>query len=205
MGFPHRAGRYRPGGLLFSPPGCWSCTCTEGLLTRTLPRRGENSTLFPRPTLAARGLCEPQQLSHQWMGVGFPHGVSTPCGAVSTRGITVFVPVWLVLYTLKSILDSGMETYLPRVRQDLDVGPSGDSRSALALQAPANQQSVHGCGVSTPCRAVSTRGSLFSSRDYWTCLCMEGLMNREMGPYPPRVRRDLDFGPRGNYRSALAL
>ena len=35
LGFPHRAGRYRPGGPPpFSSPVCWSCRCMEGLPIR---------------------------------------------------------------------------------------------------------------------------------------------------------------------------
>ena len=36
-----------------------------------------------------------------------------------------------------------MVTYPPRVRRDLDFGPRGNSRRALAPWAPANQQSVN--------------------------------------------------------------
>ena len=32
--FPRPAGRYRPGGYLFSSPGCWSCRYLEGFLIR---------------------------------------------------------------------------------------------------------------------------------------------------------------------------
>ena len=32
--FPHRAGWYRPGGSLFSSPGCWDYRNTEGFLIR---------------------------------------------------------------------------------------------------------------------------------------------------------------------------
>ena len=32
--FQHCAGRCRPGGSLFSPPGCWICRCMEDFLLR---------------------------------------------------------------------------------------------------------------------------------------------------------------------------
>ena len=32
-----------------------------------------------------------------------------------------------------------------------------------------------------------------------------GIYDPEAGPYPPRVRWDLDVDPRGNFRRALAL
>ena len=57
-----------------------------------------------------------------------------------------------------SISDPGTVTYHPMVWRKLAVVPRGNSRRALALCAPANQQSVSGVGVSTPCGAVSTRG-----------------------------------------------
>ena len=34
LGFPHRTGRFRPGGSPFSSPGCRSCRCMEGFLNR---------------------------------------------------------------------------------------------------------------------------------------------------------------------------
>ena len=34
LGFPHRAGRFRPGESPFSSPGCRSCRCVEGFLIR---------------------------------------------------------------------------------------------------------------------------------------------------------------------------
>ena len=41
LGFPHRAGRYRPGRSPFLSPVCWICRCIEGFMTRgweiTLP------------------------------------------------------------------------------------------------------------------------------------------------------------------------
>ena len=33
-GFPHRAGRYRPGESPFSSPGCWFFRCMEGFVIR---------------------------------------------------------------------------------------------------------------------------------------------------------------------------
>lgn len=46
----------------------------------------------------------------------------------------------------------------PNVRRDLNVGPEGNFHRALELSAAANQRSVDGVGVSTPCVAVSTPG-----------------------------------------------
>ena len=58
--------------------------------------------------------------------------VSTPCVAVSTRAICVFVPGLLKLHRYGRISDPGMGNYPPRVRRDLGVGPRSNSRRALA-------------------------------------------------------------------------
>ena len=64
----------------------------EGVLIRgwdlVLPVCGTTSTLARGTTLAARWLHEPQPISNQPMGVG----ISTPREAISTRGISVFIP-----------------------------------------------------------------------------------------------------------------
>ena len=57
--------------------------------------------------------------------------LSTPFGAVSTRGITVFVPRVLELQMCGGISDLGMGNYTPLLRRVLDVVPRG-SRCALA-------------------------------------------------------------------------
>ena len=71
VGFPHLAGRYRPGGCLFSSLGCWSCRDTEEFIIRGW-----------EPILSGFGLalCAP---ANQRSANGI--GVSTPCGADSTR------------------------------------------------------------------------------------------------------------------------
>ena len=76
LGFPHPAGRYRPGGSAFTSPASWICRDIDGFLTRgwelILPGVRWLSTI---PSQSASGT-----------------GVSTPCGAVSTWAISVFVP-----------------------------------------------------------------------------------------------------------------
>ena len=59
--------------------------------------------------------------------------VSTPCEAVSTLEIIVFVPELLNLEIDGSISDPAVIGYAPLVRRDLDVGLRDNSRSALAL------------------------------------------------------------------------
>ena len=55
-------------------------------------------------------------------------GVSTPCGAVSTRGITVFVPALSELQMYGGIAKPGMGTCPSRVRRDGGFSPRGNSR-----------------------------------------------------------------------------
>ena len=77
FGFPHPGGRYRPGGAEFTSPGCWSCIDMDGILTRgwelIFPGCGGTSTLAQGATLAACWLHEPQPISSQPVGFGFPH------------------------------------------------------------------------------------------------------------------------------------
>ena len=91
------------------------------------PVGGATSTLAGGATLAARWLHEPQPISNQPVGLGFPHR----CGAVSTwdprfraRGVGL-VEMW-------KNFDSGMGVYYPWVRQDLGVVRRGYSRCVLA-------------------------------------------------------------------------
>ena len=52
-------------------------------------------------------------------------GVPTPCGAVSFRVITVFVPGSSELYMYGRVYEQGMGIYQPRVRwKTLAVGPA---------------------------------------------------------------------------------
>ena len=75
FGFPCRAGRYRPGGPPFSSTVCWNCRYTEGFMIRGC-----------------------YHILPHWCWLYNPQvGVSTPCGAVSTRGTTAFVPGLLEL------------------------------------------------------------------------------------------------------------
>ena len=65
---------------------------------------------------------EPNLPGGRWFYVRFPAnqrsasgaGVSIPCGAVSNRGIKVFVSRLSELYMYGRIPDRGMQTYLPR-------------------------------------------------------------------------------------------
>ena len=127
----HTVGRYR---LVGSPSWflvCWNCGGMKGCLIRgwdlDFPVGGATSTLAGGATLAARWLHEPQPISNQPVGLGFPYR----CGAVSTwdprfraRGVGL-VEMW-------KNFDSGMGVYYPWVRQDLGVVRRGYSRCVLA-------------------------------------------------------------------------
>ena len=91
LGFPHSAGRNRPGGPPFSSPVCWNCRCTEIFMIRGW------DLVLPR----CRRLYEPQV------------EVCTPCGSVSIR--TIAVPGFLELQIHGSISDTEMGPYPPRV------------------------------------------------------------------------------------------
>ena len=75
LGVPHLPGRYRPGGSLFSSPGCWCCRYMEGFLTRgwelILPGCSGTSALSRGVTLAACWLHEPQPINNHPVGLGF--------------------------------------------------------------------------------------------------------------------------------------
>ena len=77
LGFPHPAGRYRPGGPAFSTSGSWSCRDRERFMIRgwelILSGCGGISALSRGATLAARWLHEPQPIRNQLSGVGLLH------------------------------------------------------------------------------------------------------------------------------------
>ena len=132
VGSSHRGRGYQLGRTQFSPSGCWICTCIEVFLIRKwcliLPTCGGTSTLVRGEIIAARKLHEPQPISDQWMGVGFSHRAERN----RSLGFTFFVPGLLELYIYGRIPDPGMTPCPSRVRRDLDVGPRGSYRSALA-------------------------------------------------------------------------
>ena len=123
LGFPHPAGRCRPGGSAFYFPGYWSCRGMEGFLIwgRELilrgcggPRRWPKGQLSP----PARSMSPSQSAITQW-GRG-----CTPCGAVSTREICTYVPRLLELERYGKISDPAMGTFHPRGALALCTIPS---------------------------------------------------------------------------------
>ena len=74
-------------------------------------------------------------------------GVSTPCGTVSTGGVSVFVPGLLELQRYGRIYDPGMRPYLLRVRRDLEVVPKATLAARwLHEPQPISNQPVSQCG-----------------------------------------------------------
>ena len=100
-------------------------------------------------------------------------GVSNPSGAILIRGITVFILSLLELYMCGGISDPVMDHY--------------PSRVALALRIPANLQSVTGVRISTPCEAVSIRGTAVFVPGLSELWMYGRTHDPGMGPRPPRV------------------
>ena len=123
----------------------------EGILIQgwdlILPVSDATSTSARGATLAAaRWRHEPQPISNQPVGVR----VSTPCGAVSIRGISVFPPGCWSCRDMEGFMIQRRERTLP---------PSRGCAGYIYIRTPANQRSAGGAGFSTPCGAVSTRGN----------------------------------------------
>ena len=162
-----------------------------------LPGCGGTSSLARGEALGARWFHEPQPVTSQPVGLGFPHRV----GWYPIWGSPVPSPVcWSYWYG--GISDAGMGHCPPRVRRDLDVVPWGNSCRALAPRASAYQQPASGVGVPIPCGRYRSEGTPFSSPGCRGCRYVEGFMIWDES-YPCRLRRDLGVGPRGSSRRAL--
>ena len=110
LGIPHRAWEYRPGGSPVSSPNCFSCRCMERfdpcpprvpLAPRTPFCCFENQVCTDSWRTRSRtrlvlnlacGIYNYYSIDRLYEMVITELGVSTPCGAVSTQGTTVFVP-----------------------------------------------------------------------------------------------------------------
>ena len=113
LGFPHRAGRFRPREITVFVPRLSELYMYGGIYDPGMGpcRRQRHYSRAPANQRSAGGV-----------------GVSTPCGAVSTRGITVFVPGLSYLYIYGGISDPGMGPCRPRVALTFSSSPS---RSAI--------------------------------------------------------------------------
>ena len=95
--------------------GTISTPCAAG------PRRGPEGQLFRRAGFMSSSHSETSPLSWSFHSV---RGGIDP-------GDLRFVPELLEIYRFERIWEPGMGTYSPRVLQDLDVGPRGNSRRVL--------------------------------------------------------------------------
>ena len=156
LAFPHRLGRFRHGILLFSSPGCWSCGCMEGFLIR-----GWDPIVLGWRWLYSRAPAN--QRSASWTGV------STPCGTVSTRGITVFAPGCRSCRCMEGFLIRGWDFFVHGWRWRYS-------------RAPVNQRSAVGLGLPHSAGRFQPGGSPFSSPGCRSCRCTEGFLFRGWDP-----------------------
>ena len=131
LGLPHRAGRYQPGGFRFRPP-------FDRVVDAWKDFRTVDGALSSPD--GAGSIYNPQTISGQPAVLGFPHRAWR-----RRPGRTLFLPTgwWSCKYREIFMIQAWSQGYPPRV--------------ALALRPPANQRSANGIGISTPCRAFSTR------------------------------------------------
>ena len=103
---------------------------------------------------------KPTQRAIRWRGWGF----YKPCGVVSTRGITVFIPTLLRdPYIWKDFLSGEGPLCFP--------GAAGSTN-------PATPRSASGVGACSLCGAISTRATTYFVPVLWSCLCVEEFLGR---------------------------
>ena len=168
LGFPHLAGRCRPGGSAFSSPGCRTCRDMERFLIREYeiipPGCTGTSALAREPTFAARWLHERQQKSHHPVGLGVPH----PAGRYRLGGSAFSSPVCWICTDTERFLIRGREFILP--------GFGGTSALARGATFAAGWLHGHqpisncqvGLGFPHPAGRYRPGGSAFSSAVCWT-------------------------------------
>ena len=153
-------------------------------------------------TFAARYLHEPHPVSNH--PVGLPSGVevSTPCGAVSTREICVFVP-GLYLQRYGTIYDGNLSSpgvagprRWPKGQRSPRAASTSPIQSAITQWGyPVGLRFPHPAGRYRP-----GRYNVYLSPACCICRDMEGFLTRT---HLSRVWRDLGVGPRDNFRRAL--
>lgn len=107
-------------------------------------------------SLAAVWRSEPQPVCHQWKTV-----VSTQCGVVSIRGITVFLPGLLDCICMGGFLTRELNLIVP----DLNVVPGGQLLQCSGSMGPS-QSMIRGeaCGFNTVLGVTGTEDHYFSRR-----------------------------------------
>ena len=133
LGFPHPAGRNRPGGSAFFSPVCWTCTDTERFLISEYeiisPGCTGTSAFARGATFAARWLHGHQPISNRQVGLGFPH----PAGRYRHGGSAFCSPV---CWTCKD-----MEGFLIR---KYEIIPGCTGTSALVRETTFAARWLHG-------------------------------------------------------------
>ena len=176
LGFPHLSGRYRPGGSAVSSPGCWSYREMEGFLTRgwelILSECGGTSALSRGASLAARWIHEPQPISNQPLGWGFPH----LAGRYRPKRSSLSSPGCWSCGDMEGYLTRGWEIIIPGCGGTSALS-RGETLAACWLHEPqpiSNQpvgvRFLHLAGRYRP------GGSVFSSPGCWICRYMERFM-----------------------------
>ena len=108
--------------------------------------------------------------------------VSTPCGAVLTRGISVITRGLSKFERCGSIADRGMGHYPLRERRVLDDGPRGNSLRAGSMSPGQSATSQWGVGFPHRAGRYLPVGSPFSSPGCRIGRCIEGLVIRGWHP-----------------------
>ena len=148
-------------------------------------------------TLAARWLHEPQPISNHPEGLGFLH----LAGRYHPGGSAISSPGCWSCRCMDGFLNRGWELILSGCGGTSALA-RGATLAALWLHEPQPiSNHLVGLGLPHPAGRYRPGGFAFSSPG-WSYRDME-VSDPGMGTCPPRVRRDLGVGPRGNSRRAL--
>ena len=115
----------------------------------------------------------PNPISGQWMGVGYPHHVLR----YRLEGSLFLSPSCCICIRME-ILIGTWDIVVSGLCSNIDVGPRGHVRSALALRTPPNKHLVGAGGASIPCGAVAAKRITFFVPGFWSRKCMEVPLTR---------------------------
>ena len=184
VGFPHRAGRHRPGGSPPSSPGFWSCRCMlYNLGVEPHPTRVQRdlgaSLLGGGNSCCALALHEPQPIGNQPMWVGCPQRA----GRYRTEGPPALSPGCWSSNCRETFMVRGQE---PFVRGCGGVSTlSREPRNGSIDRPSRSTISRWGWGFHT-CGLVSTGGIIvFVPRGRWSCRCIDLCLIRGWEVIPP--------------------
>ena len=178
LGFPHRAGRYQPGNISVTAPGCKRCRGYERFLTRgrepILPGCGMTAALARDVILATRWLQKPQPISNRPVDLGFPHAAGR-----YHRGRSAFTcpDSWSCRY-YKGFKTRGWELTLFRCG-----GTAALARDVilatrwLQKPQPISNRPVE-LGFPHPAGRYRPGGSTFTTPGCWSCRDMDGCLTR---------------------------